>query len=477
MARDFKVGVAIVGKDRASGVIGRSLGRLQKRVGGLTRGIGRMVGLAGGVGVVGATMGIYRLATSAATAGDTIAKTAKQAGISAQAFAELRHAADLSGVTNEEFAKGVVYFNRTLGDAKAGTGALTTILNKMSPALLESLKAADGSEEALSIFNAALAETSDESVRASLAAAGYGRAGAKIAPMFAKGTEAVAEARAEFKRYFGEIDGPGLKSAEDFIDSQARLKLAIGGAKYAIGSQLLPVLQPMIDRFRDWIVANKGLLKLKIAGWVETVGEKFGNLADWWRATGSPAFGAIVDVGRKIGEGFAFIAEKSGPGEAGILALGAAAAIAFGPIGLVATAIGAVAVNLDKFNQVADEMPGFLKHQFRRVVMGKLGLVKTMEEKEAEVERQKERRPWSERRTSGETGPDFTSPRTGPALQTDQNAGLFMGAPGQAGTVEVSISADGLPSWLAMSRPVVKGSGVKATTKTGRRLIGTEAAR
>lgn len=241
--------------------------------------------LLGGVAAVGAAAGLARLVSQTAKANDELAKSSRRAGITAQTYAELRHAFGLAGVESAQFDKAIVKFTRSLGEARAGIGPLTTLLKKTSPALLAQLKATKSNEEALNLFILAMGALEDPSKRAALAAAGFGRAGQQMTLILEKGVEGLREARREFRRYYGEIDGGALKASEDLVDAELRLKTALGGLAQSITKHLLPTVIPLVESFATWVSANRELVGSKVDAFVRGFVEAIKGVD--WTAVGS----------------------------------------------------------------------------------------------------------------------------------------------------------------------------------------------
>jgi len=105
---------------------------------------------------------------------DTIAKTADKIGITTKALQQYRYIADRSGVDTAKLDKAFAKFSVGIGDLRAGTGTLYTILNKNNKALMGQLVAADNTTEALDIYFNALKNVTNQNDRASLAAAAFG---------------------------------------------------------------------------------------------------------------------------------------------------------------------------------------------------------------------------------------------------------------------------------------------------------------
>ncbi len=338
---------------RAVGRIGRLTGRANRLLGGMVK----RVGLLGGAAAVG---GVATLAHTHARAADDLAKSARRAGITAQAYAELRHAADLAGVSGGDFGKAIEKATRSVGEAKAGTGALYTLLRKTSPAFLRQVQATESSTDALNLLIRAMGQIEDPGRRAAFAAAAFGRSGHKMTLLVQDGTEALADQRAEFRRLHGVVDGQALKDAEAFVDAQARMKQALSGVKFAIGSKLLPVLQPTLDKMTSWITANRELIATKIGEVIGKIGDALKGIK-WDKAlTGIGDFLEAIGKGWKAIGGFKGIAVALGAVLAGNVVVGISslvtalgvlkAAILANPLGaaftVAALAVGAAVVTI-----------------------------------------------------------------------------------------------------------------------------------
>lgn len=214
------------------------------------------VGLALG-GIRDAATGIVGYVEELATANDTIAKTARRAGVTAATLQELRHALGLSGAEAAEVDKALTVFNRSLGDARAGTGSLSTFLRRVSPDLQRMLLETKSTGEAVDVMFDALAALPTQQERAALAAAAFGRGGLKMTLAVENGTDALRAAREEVRRYGNVLDERALGQSEAFNDELARAKLAWQGLKSVFGTAFIAAALPELKKLTDWFVANK----------------------------------------------------------------------------------------------------------------------------------------------------------------------------------------------------------------------------
>lgn len=323
--RDYSVSAKIKGRDEASSVF-RRVGRgLRRYVGGPIRGINRGIsGISRGLQAVpGATIiggGIYaagrsliELATDTAEAGDSIAKTARRAGISAQSLQSLGYAAGIAGSSQERLNKGVQVFARNLGQLRAGTGPLKTLLDRVSPALRDMMLGAEDTESALRLMFDALGEL-DSDRRMTLAQAAFGRAGEELALIAEGGSEQLAKLEERFRRLGATIDDDALAASEEFNDQILDLKTAWGGLKRVFGGALIKEGLPHLRKLTAWIVDNKSRIgelasgfAQDVVGGMRSVGEALPGILQGLREAAAvlgKVFGFVYDVGASLSRAF-----------------------------------------------------------------------------------------------------------------------------------------------------------------------------
>ena len=69
-----------------------------------------------------------------------------------------------------------------------------------------------------------------------------------------------------------------VAAATLFGDSLTRNRYAIQGVQNAIGTKLLPILQPMLDGFNDWIAANREWFATEITGAVKSLADSLKDI-------------------------------------------------------------------------------------------------------------------------------------------------------------------------------------------------------
>lgn len=239
-------------------------------IGGMVRGLATHVGVAAGVAGA-AALGFKHLVDQADELGDR----ADQVGLTVDALAQLRFAAEEAGAASTDLDQAMEAFGRSVGQAKAGTGRLTGFLKKVSPALLKQLKATTSNEEAFGLMADAMAKVKDPAKRAALAAAAFGTSGIKLGPLLARGSKGIQELRDEFLR----VAGPQQDAVDQAgkLDGEfRRLSAAAAGVKAQILVGLGPAFLDLTGRARSFFEANRG----QIGAWIRDFGEKLpGRLA------------------------------------------------------------------------------------------------------------------------------------------------------------------------------------------------------
>lgn len=270
-------------------------------------------------GVVGAAVaGLLHLVDGFDELGDK----AEAIGVSVDFLAQMRYAAERSGASIESLDGGLQAFSKSLGQARAGTGRMTSFLKKVSPALLTQLKGAKSNEEAFNLLAGAMAKLEDPAKRAALAQAALGDA--SLGPLFSKGPKGIKELRDRYAELAGSQEGAAAEAGK-VDDSMKDLKASTDGIKAALVEGLSPALKVIVDQLREWFTEHRGDVK----EWAAELGQRlpaaFNTLVGFIRgAVGTLA--SFFDSGTKIK-----------------IALAALAAVIVGP---VIGAVGALGIAL-----------------------------------------------------------------------------------------------------------------------------------
>lgn len=255
----------------------RGLRRTNRAVGNVNAGLMRTGAVAGGALAVGAGIGVRAL-NKVADAADNLAKTSRRIDFPIEDLQEWGFVASQSGVDTKLFESSLGAFTKRLGEARAGSGALVTLLKKTDTALLDQITSAGSSSEAFEILINKMRETTNASDRAALASAAFSRAGLKLANISDNSADAIARLRKE-QRQNGVITMQQAQVLEAYNDSVDSLKRSIFGLTADAVSPLAPELTNLAKATRGWIVENRKLISQRLAEGIQFITDNADSLS------------------------------------------------------------------------------------------------------------------------------------------------------------------------------------------------------
>ena len=257
--------------DQATGRMGRGVMALERRFAGLGKGLGAAAfgGLAAGATAALAPIlslaGALAGAKAALTEFDRIGKAAKAGGLDAEFYQELAHAAELGGVSTDQFSKALETFAKNSGLAAEGKGRMVTALKSLNPELLKAIQNATSQAERIRIVADALDKETDASRKAAIAAAAFGDAGIRMVEMLKGGSAALDETARQARNLGIVVDRHLIARAEELNDEfstamkvvdlqfkQALINLApVLVATAQLAARLAGDIRSLVDAFRD----------------------------------------------------------------------------------------------------------------------------------------------------------------------------------------------------------------------------------
>ncbi len=249
----------------------RSLERIE---GGFKKLSGRIAAFATVAGVTVLARGLSRASESAIAFGDTLAKQADRIGVSVEALQELRFAAERGGLGLEALDGGLLKLSKGLGEAKANTGTLVTILKNIDPDLLKRLIDADDLDVALKIILDRLAQTENVMERNAIAAAAFGRSAGAAFGAFAKDVDPL---RAKLRDLGGVLDEELARNAEIVADKLTDLDVVLKNKLHTSvlenidGFVKFKTLMNEISQFSVEMAANIGTLSGKFDNFLDSL--------------------------------------------------------------------------------------------------------------------------------------------------------------------------------------------------------------
>lgn len=228
-SRDMQKASAAVKSSSAK--INQSLGKMERGFLKMQHSASNMVkGMFSLKGIVGTLAGggmFGYMAKQSLEAADAIGKTADAVGISTKTLQEYQHAAELSGVGTEKLNSVFLAFSKRIGELRAGTGPLVTYLNKFDKTLLQNLKSARNTDEALDLVFERMGEVKSATDRAALANAAFSRSGIKMTVMVKDGAAGLAAMKKEANDLGIVMDERVIRNSEKANDAVQKLSQSL----------------------------------------------------------------------------------------------------------------------------------------------------------------------------------------------------------------------------------------------------------
>ncbi len=252
MAVISKLSVAITANTKA--FIGGLKGAASK-LGGFVKGAISKIGQFAkflAVGFLAATAALIFFTRRAAKGIDVIAKLSKQLGFSTENLAAYGLAAELAGVDNATFNKSLQKFNRTLGEAKLGTGEGATAFKQLGLSMRDVEKLSP--DAALNLVANRLAGVEDKAIQAALASDLFGRSGVKLLPLLSNGAKGLAQFRAEADRLGISINKVDSQKVEDSLDALTIVGKSITGIFNKLAVEFAPIVTAIAEQVTNAFV-------------------------------------------------------------------------------------------------------------------------------------------------------------------------------------------------------------------------------
>jgi hypothetical protein len=182
-------------------------------------------------------------------------RTSIQLGISTEKVEQYQMAAAGAGVHTEDLNMALLHLNRTLGSSKGGGKGRGADAGEGGGAALDKLLGAKQAHEAqksgtvMEEVAEAISKIPKAADRAKVAYELFGRQGARLLPLLAKGREGFEEARKEMDELGGPTSKEFIENAKKVEESQVRLTFVWQRVSQALAAGFLPKVVKLIEIF------------------------------------------------------------------------------------------------------------------------------------------------------------------------------------------------------------------------------------
>tara|TARA_R110000803_G_scaffold2685_1_gene9120 strand:- start:83 stop:1942 length:1860 start_codon:yes stop_codon:yes gene_type:complete len=235
--------------------IGMAAEKVKKRFPALTKAIGGMATLAKKafkavvIVVTAVATAMTALTVSSLRSGDQLAKTADKIGMTTEALAGLRHAAELTGVSAGTMDMAMQRLTRRVSEAANGTGEAVGALHELgiNASELEQLPL----DEQMNVIADSMAKVKSQSDKVRLAMKLFDSEGVALVNTLAGGSEGLAKMAAEANVLGLALSRADTAQIEAANDSITRAKAVFTGLGNQLAVAFAPIIETVANLFRQ----------------------------------------------------------------------------------------------------------------------------------------------------------------------------------------------------------------------------------
>ena len=199
---------------------------------------------------------------------------ATKVGGTARDIQRYGYAAKMSGSSQEELNACLGIFSKNLANAVQGKNkTLVNVFKQLGISMTDANGKMRTTTELLPDIANAMRSQATESQKAYIATQLFGRGGQSLIQMLEGGAEGLNALTAEAERMGIVVDQDGVDSAKAFGDNLDRLKFSLLGVSLSIGQHIIPIIEPMINAFREWIITNREMIATAIVDYCQEFAE------------------------------------------------------------------------------------------------------------------------------------------------------------------------------------------------------------
>lgn len=229
---------------------------------------------------------------------DAVGKLAAQTGVSAEAIQAYGLAAELSGVSTDEFARSLQKMTIRLGELEEGSDS--DIFGELGLSITKLRE--QGAEETFEQIADAISGLATDAERAAAANQIFGRNGVKLLPLLNQGAEALKVQREEAEALGLVLTGDQVASVEAMNDSFTKIGATINGIVGQVTSYLAPTIEKIATQILEMVK------EIGVENITKTITDALFAFADTFLA----GLGTLAEVLGQIADGILAILSNLG---------------------------------------------------------------------------------------------------------------------------------------------------------------------
>lgn len=332
--------------------MGRAARIADQQAAAMRRSIGTIAGVLGaGISIAGIT----NFVKSAIDAQDAISKMSQKVGVSTEALSGWNLAAKQAGVEGDAFQKGLVKLAQSSAMVLQGSKQQIDAFKSIGVSALDSKGHLKNLDTLFPQVIDKLSKYRDGTAKTAVATMLFGRAGADLIPLINAGSKGL-EHYTKMARDFGSaVGGESAKAAERFNDAIQQLGFVSQGVANKIATALAPALADLAEKASAFFQSDSWANVLDtISEGAQAVADHIGDVVAAVKTLLSnldaiAVFFAARLVFARIAAGFGVLSIATDVLSAAMVILRGALAAVGGWVGIVVTALAALAVGVYKY--------------------------------------------------------------------------------------------------------------------------------
>lgn len=220
-------------------------------------------------GLAGAAPALMMIAKNTADSGNQFDKMSQKMGISAKKLSQLSHAANMSGVSTEQFGANILKLNQQIAAAATGNKSAQLAFKRAGVSIRDSAGKLKTADQVMLEMSNTFKKMPEGIYKSDLAMAVFGKSGADMIPLLRGGSESIKDLMNQADELGMTFSNEDAAASAEFCDNLDLLKKSAKGLTNTIGKQLVPVISPLLKSMANWISANRELISSKFAEFLE----------------------------------------------------------------------------------------------------------------------------------------------------------------------------------------------------------------
>lgn len=223
--------------------------------------------------------GLRNATLQTAAYADDLSDAAIRTGASVSALQELGYAASQAGASSETINHALTKLTMTMGQAAKGGGEAGKAFAALGVKVTDNEGKLRRSDEVFTDLATAVAKIKNPSERSAKALDVFGRAGIQLLPLLSEGEEGLARLRQEAQDLGLVMGDDAVAAGANLNDSLDSLKDTYESLKRDLAGPIIEALLPVVEAVKDWVKANRGLIRSGIQNFAKGLTVVFTGLS------------------------------------------------------------------------------------------------------------------------------------------------------------------------------------------------------